>query len=132
MSILRSKVASLEADARSSDMEFGDLQEVIRLLELREEYIAFIADLESELAYLKHFMDCKLCWEKAKMMVNRERGEDIWWNNLFSRMLPESLGEDQVLVESCPRLDDYGRLDAFIAARVKMEDTTGRRHPRGC
>jgi len=63
-------------------MEFGDLQEVFRLLELREEYVAFIADLESELAYLKHFMDCKLCWEKAKMMVNRERGDDSWWSNL--------------------------------------------------
>jgi hypothetical protein len=100
-------------------MEYGDLQEVFRLLELREEYTAFIADLESELAYLKHFMDCKLYWEKAKMMVNRERCEYTWWSSLFSRMLPESLGEDQGLVESCPRLDDYGDLEAFIAARVR-------------
>jgi hypothetical protein len=100
-------------------MEFGDLQEVFRLLELREEYAAFIADLESELSYLKHFMDCKLCWEKAKIIVNRERGDDSWWSNLFSRIFPESLGEDQVLVESCPRLDDYSDLDAFIAARIR-------------
>jgi hypothetical protein len=93
-------------------MEFGDLQEVFRLLELREEYAAFIADLESELTYLKQFMDCKLCMEKAKMMVNGERGDDSWWNNLFSRKLPEILGEDQISVKPCPLLDDYEELDS--------------------
>ncbi|GAI36833.1 unnamed protein product, partial [marine sediment metagenome] len=86
---------------------FGDLCEVFRLLELRGEYASFIVDLESELAFLRHIVECKLCWEEAKMMVNREGGEDTWWSNLFSEMLPEILGEDQVLVEPCPRLDDY-------------------------
>jgi hypothetical protein len=57
--------------------------------------------------------------EEAKMKVNRERNEDTWWRNLFNRMLPEILGEDQATVEPCPRLDDYGELDAFIAARVR-------------
>ena len=102
-----------------SDTEFGDLREVLRLLELREEYTSFIVDLESELAFLRHIADCKLCGEEAKMMVNRERGEDTWWSNLFSRVLPEILGEDQTSVEPCPRLDDDGDLDAFIAARVR-------------
>jgi len=98
---------------------FDDLREVFRLLELREEYTSFIVDLESELAFLRHIADCKLCWEEAKTMVNRERGGDTWWRNLFSGMLPEILGEEQASVEPCPRLDDYGDLDAFIAARVR-------------
>lgn len=102
-----------------SDTEFGDLREVFRLLELREEYASFIVDLESELAFLRHIADCKLCWEEAKMMVNREGGEDTWWSKLFSRVLPEILGEDQTSVEPCPRFDDYRDLDAFIAARVR-------------
>ena len=101
-----------------SDTVFGDLCEVFRLLELRGEYTSFIVDLESELAFLRHIADCKLCREEVKMMVNREGGEDTWWSNLFSGMLPEILGEDQASVEPCPRLDDYGDLEAFIAARV--------------
>ncbi|MHA2176489.1 MAG: hypothetical protein ACXACP_04695 [Candidatus Hodarchaeales archaeon] len=100
-------------------MELNDLQEVFRLLELREEYTAFIVDLESELAFLKHIEDCKLCREEAKMMVNSERGEDTWWSQLFSRWLPEIFGEDQTSVEPCPCLDDYRDLDAFIDARVR-------------
>ncbi len=102
-----------------SDTVFGHLCEVFRLLELRGEYASFIVDLESELAFLRHLADCKVCWEEAKMMVNREGGEDTWWSNLFSGRLPEILGEDQVSVEPCPRLDDYRDLDAFIAARVR-------------
>jgi hypothetical protein len=100
-------------------MEFDDLREIFRLLELRGEYTSFIVDLESELAFLRHIAECKLCWEEVKMMVNREGGEDTWWSNLFSEVLPEILGEDHVSVEPCPRLDDYGDLDAFIAARVR-------------
>ena len=101
------------------DMEVGDLQEVFRLLELREEYAAFIVDLESELAFLRHISDCKLCREEVKMIINRERVEDTWWSNLFSRGLPEILGEDQTSVKLCPRFDDYGDLDAFVTARVR-------------
>jgi hypothetical protein len=101
------------------DTVFGDLCEVFRLLELRGEYTSFIVDLESELSSLRHIMECKLCWEEAKMMVIHVGGEDTWWSNLFSGRLPEILGEDQVSVEPCPRLDDYGDLDAFIAARVR-------------
>ena len=56
-----------------SDMELNDLQEVFRLLELREEYTAFIMDLESELDFLKHIEDCKLCREEAKMITHFER-----------------------------------------------------------
>ena len=52
------------------------------------------------------------------MMVDRVGGEDTWWSNLFSERLPEFLGEDNVSVEPCPRLGDYGDLGAFIAARV--------------
>lgn len=102
-----------------SDTVFGDLCDVFRLLELRGEYESFIVDLESELAFLRHITECKLCWEKAKTMVNGEGSEDSWWSNLFSGMLPETLGEDQLSVEPCPRLDDYGDLEAFIAARVR-------------
>ena len=102
-----------------SDTVFGDLCDVFRLLELRGEYESFIVDLESELASLRHITECKLCWEKAKTMVNGEGSEDSWWSNLFSGMLPETLGEDQLSVEPCPRLDDYGDLEAFIAARVR-------------
>ena len=102
-----------------SDTEFGDLCEAFRLLELRGEYTSFIVDLESELAHLRHITECNLCWEEAKKMANREGSENTWWSNLFSRELPEILGEDQVSVELCPRLDEYGDLDAFIAARVR-------------
>ena len=101
------------------DTVFGDLCEVFRLLELRGEYESFIVDLDAELAFLKHIAECKLCGGEAKMMVNREGGDDTWWSNLFSGMLPETLGEEQVSVEPCPRLDDYGDLEAFIAARVR-------------
>ena len=97
---------------------FGHLCETFRLLELRGEYESFILDLESELAFLRHIVECKICGEEAKMMVDREEGDDTWWSNLFSGMLPENLGEDQVSAESCPRLEDYGGLDEFIAARV--------------
>ncbi len=102
-----------------SDMVFDDLREVFRLLELRGEYESFIVDLESELAFLRHIAECKLCLEEAKMMVNGEGREDTWWSSLFSVVLPELLGEEQDAIEPCPRLDDYGDLDAFIAARVR-------------
>ncbi len=101
-----------------SDTVFGDLCDVFRLLELRGEYESFIVDLESELAFLRHIAECKLCGEKAKTMVNREGGDDTWWSNLFSGTLPEILGEEQASVEPCSRLDDYGDLEAFIDARV--------------
>lgn len=101
-----------------SDTVFGDLCEVFRLLKLRGEYESFIVDLESELAFLRHIAECKLCGEEAKTMVDREGGDDTWWSNLFSGILPEILGEEHVSVEPCPRLDDYGDLEAFIAARV--------------
>jgi hypothetical protein len=97
---------------------FGGLCEVFRLLELRGEYTSFIVDLESELSSLRHIMECKLCGEEAKLMVNRVGGEDTWWSNLFSGTLPELLGDEHVSVEPCPRLGDYGDLEAFIAARV--------------
>ena len=102
-----------------SDTVFGDLCDVFRLLELRGEYESFIVDLESELAFLRHIADCKLCGEEAKTMVDREGGDDTWWSKLFSGRLPEILGEAQLSVEPCPRLDDYGKLEAFIAARVR-------------
>ena len=102
-----------------SDTVFGDLCDVFRLLELRGGYESFIVDLESELAFLRHIADCKLCGEEAKTMVDREGGDDTWWSNLFSGRLPEILGEAQLSVEPCPRLDDYGDLEAFIAARVR-------------
>ena len=102
-----------------SNSTFGHLCESFRLLELRGEYESFILDLESELAYLRHIVECKICGEEAKMMVDREENEDTWWSNLFSGMLPENLGEDPVSAESCPRLDDYGGQGAFIAARVR-------------
>jgi len=102
-----------------NDTVFGDLCDVFRLLELRGEYESFIVDLESELAFLRHIADCKLCGEEAKTMVNREGGDDTWWSKLFSGRLPEILGEAQLSVEPCPRLDDYGDLEAFIAARVR-------------
>ena len=113
-----------------SDTVFGELCEVFRLLELKGEYTSFILDLESELAFLRHFVECKLCGEEAKMMVNRERGDDTWGSNLFSGRLPEILGEEQIFVESCPRLDDYGNIEAFITARVRwrihrVEDIRG-------
>ena len=113
-----------------SDTVFGDLCEVFRLLELRGEYESFIVDLESELAFLRHIAECKLCGEEAKTMVDREGGDDTWWSNLFSGTLPEILGEEQASVEPCPRLDDYGDLEAFIAARVgwriqRVEDIRG-------
>jgi hypothetical protein len=78
-----------------------------------------IADLESELEFLRHITECKLCWEEAKMMVEGEGSEDTWRSNLFSEVLLEILGEDHVSAEPCPCLDDYGDLDAFIAARVR-------------
>jgi len=102
-----------------SDTVFGDLCDVFRLLELRGGYESFIVDLESELAFLRHIADCKLCGEEAKTMVDREGGDDTWWSKLFSGRLPEILGEAQLSVEPCPRLDDYGDLEAFIAARVR-------------
>ena len=102
-----------------SNSVFGHLCETFRLLELRGEYESFILDLESELAFLRHIVECKICGEEAKMMVDREESEDTWWSNLFSGMLPENLGEDPVSAESCPRLDDYGGQGAFIAARVR-------------
>jgi hypothetical protein len=102
-----------------SDTVFDDLQEVFKLLELRGEYTSFIADLESELEFLRHITECKLCWEEAKMMVEGEGSEDTWRSNLFSEVLLEILGEDHVSAEPCPCLDDYGDLDAFIAARVR-------------
>ena len=98
---------------------FGHLCEVFRLLELRGEYESFIVDLGSELAFLRHIPECKLCGEEATRMVDREGGDDAWWGNLFSVMLPGKLGEEQVSVEPCPRLDDYGDLESFIAARVR-------------
>ena len=101
-----------------SDTVFGYLCEDFRLLELRGEYESFIIDLESELAYLRHIVECKVCGEEATRMVDREGSEGTWWSNLFSGMLPETLGEDQVSVEPCPRMEDYGDLEAFIAARV--------------
>lgn len=97
---------------------FGHLCEGFRLLELRGEYESFIVDLESELAYLRHIVECKICGEEAERMVDREGGVDTWWSNLFNGMLPKNLGEAQVSVEPCPRLEDYGDLEAFIAARV--------------
>jgi len=102
-----------------SDTVFGDLCEVFKLLELRGEYESFIIDLESELSFLRHIAECKLCGGEVKMMVNREGSDDTWWSNLFSGMLSENLGEEQASVEPCPRLDDYGDLGAFIAARVR-------------
>ena len=101
-----------------SDTAFGPFCEVFRLLELRGEYTSFIADLESELSFLRHIVECRLCGEKAKMMVDRIGGEDTWWSNLFNGRLPELLGEDHVSIEPCPRLGDYGDLEAYIAARV--------------
>jgi hypothetical protein len=98
---------------------FGHLCEAFRLLELRGEYESFLVELESELAFLRHIVECKICGEKAKRMVDIEEGDDTWWSNLFSRMLPENLGEAQVSVKPCPRLDDYEDLEAFIAARVR-------------
>jgi len=98
---------------------FGDLCEVFRLLELRGEYASFIVDLESELSFLRHIVECRLCGEEAKIMVERVGDEDTWWRNLFSGRLPERLGEEHVSVEPCPHLGDYGDLDAFIAARVR-------------
>jgi hypothetical protein len=103
----------------SSDTEFDDLREIFRLLDLRKEYASFIFDLESELAFLRHIADCKLCWEEAKMMVNGEGGENAWRSNLFRRVPPETLGEEQRSVEPFPCLEDYGDLDAFIAARIR-------------
>jgi len=103
----------------SSDTEFDDLREILRLLELREEYASFIVDLESELEFLRHITDCLLCWEEAKMMINGEGGEDTWRSNLFRRVPLETLGEEQSSVEPYPCLEDYGDLDAFIAARVR-------------
>ena len=103
----------------SSDTEFDDLREIFRLLELKEEYASFIVDLESELAFLRHITDCKLCWEEAKTIVNGEGGVDTWRSNLFRSGLSEILGEEYRSVEPCPCLEDYGDLDAFIAARVR-------------
>ena len=102
-----------------SDSMFGHLCEVFRLLELRGEYESFIVDLGSELASLRHILECKFCGEEAERMVDREGGDDTWWGSLFSGMLPEKLGEEPVSAEPCPRLDDYGGLEAFIAARVR-------------
>ncbi len=100
------------------DTMFGHLCEGFRLLELRGEYESFIVDLDSELAYLRHIVECEVCGEEAERMVDREGGGDTWWSNLFSGVLPENLGEDQVSVNPCPRRDDFGDLEAFIAARV--------------
>jgi len=111
-------VTPLKQTRSSSDTVFGDLCEGFRLIELRGEYVSFIIDLESELAYLRHIVECNVCGEEAKRMVDREGSEDTWWSNLFGGMLPVTLGEDQVSVEPCPRLEDYGDLEAFIAARV--------------
>jgi hypothetical protein len=58
-----------------SDTAFGPLCEVFRLLELRGEYTSFIADLESELSFLRHIVECRLCGEEAKMMVDRDGGD---------------------------------------------------------
>ncbi len=77
------------------DTVFGDLCEVFRLLELRGEYESFIVDLDAELAFLSHIVECKLCGGEAKMMVNREGGDDTWWSKLFSGMFPETLGRNR-------------------------------------
>jgi len=98
---------------------FGHLCEAFRLLELRREYESFIVELKSELAFLRHIVECKICGEEAKRMVDREESDDPWWSNLFSGMLPENLGEAQVSVEPFPRLDDYEDLEMFIVARVR-------------
>jgi len=103
----------------SSDREFDDLREIFRLLELREEYTSFIVNLESELEFLRHIAECKACWEEAKMMINGEGGVDTWRSNLFRREPPETLSEEQSSVEPWPCLEDYGDLDAFIAARIR-------------
>ena len=102
-----------------SNTVFGHLCEAFRLLELRRDYESFIVDLESELAFLRHIVECKICGEEAKRMVDSEESDDPWWSNLFSGMLPENLGEAQDSVEPCPRLDDYEGLEAFIGARVR-------------
>ena len=102
-----------------SNTVFGHLCEAFRLLELRGEYESLIVELESELAFLRHIVECKICGEEAKMMVDREESDNTWWGNLFSGMLPEILGETQVSVEPCPRFDDYSNLEGFITARVR-------------
>jgi hypothetical protein len=96
--------------------------EGVKLLELRGEYASFIIDLETEREILIHLMGCERCRDRVKLIVQRGEDDDRW-NRLFSRDLPEVLGETQDTLDAsvvlCPRVEESDDVDNFINARIR-------------
>jgi len=98
--------------------ELGESCEGFRLLELRGEYTSFIMELETELALLRHIVDCDGCRMKIKEVIDADGMRDDLWGRLFCRDLPEIMGKKGDSSEPCPDREHYEELDGFIDARV--------------
>jgi hypothetical protein len=100
---------------------FGRECEEFRLIELKGEYASFILDLEAEATLLRHILRCVRCHENARRFIEEGYGRGDWLGNLFSRELPDLLGDDIVpgRIGECPKLANYINIDDFIEDRIR-------------
>ena len=87
-------------------------------MEVRGEYVSFIMDLETELALLRHIVNCNRCRKNIKEMINVNGFRDDLWSKLFCNDLPKIMEMKGDSSEPCPDLNDFEEVDEFINARV--------------
>jgi hypothetical protein len=89
---------------------------------LKGEYAAFIIELELEVALLEHINECPRCSENIAQVIKTGVHLDDWWNNLFSKELPDFFGYNNDFFpekeEYCPSFEEYANVKEFIEARI--------------
>jgi hypothetical protein len=98
------------ADIQRSDPEWVGRCETLDLLSLEAQYLDFILDMEKEIRYLEHFLECPTCLSEAINLVDEEANDD--WSRLFSRETTE------IIRTGRPRFKDYDKNEAFVRARI--------------
>jgi hypothetical protein len=108
---------------------FGRECEEFRLIELKGEYASFILDLEAEATLLRHILRCVRCHEDARRFIEEGYGRGDWWGTLFSRELPDLLGDDIVpgRIGEYPKLADLYQRRRFHRRpdQVESKQTSG-------
>jgi len=95
---------------RNQVPEWANKCEDLDLLILQWDYIAFLFDIEMEIHYLEHFLDCEICLKEIRLLVESKETE-TGWGKLFAR-------EAGTIHDKRPIYKNFPSTDAFIEARI--------------
>jgi hypothetical protein len=85
--------------------------ESLNLISLKGEYIAFILEIEIELNYLEHFLNCPKCLAELIKKVENKEVDGIWGNIFYGEEKNDQVEKSNYM--------GFPTTEMFVEARIQ-------------